>query len=414
MRKIISSIDIGSDSIKFVVGEMYENRLHILSASKVQSGGIERGKIIDEEIVISSIKKAVNDASEILSVEIDKCILGLNMINARIVRSGGAIKIENETQTIKSEDLALVMAKCADGKVPQDFVLAGVIPIEFTVDGDKVVERPVGIKSENLGLKGIVISLPKDYVSAMLELVNKAGLKVIDVVPNAIGDYYAFRNHSLKEQNGAIINLGSEASTVSIFENGLITETGMFPLGGKNIVKDISYLAKVADGEAYAIYKDIVLANSRLANPNEYRIVPDLEGEKIKINQFDISEVASSRIDEILNLTKKQINVLTKRQISYIIVTGGLTELRDFNLSLERTFGKNATLGKLNVLGARDNSYSSAVGVIQFFEEKLELKGKGYSILRESDLEDMTNAYGDHSLDNNSLLGKVFGYFFDN
>lgn len=414
VRKIISSIDIGSDSIKFVVGEVSDGRLYVLSASKFVNNGIERGKIVDENVTIEAIRKCVSEAKEALSVDIDKCILGLNMNNARIFRNAAAKKIKNESGVITGDDINDIMNRCADGKVPQDFVLAGVIPVEFTIDEDKIVKRPVGMKSENLGLKAIVISLPKDYVSAMLDLVNKAGLKVIDVVPNAIGDYYAFKNHSLDEKNGAIINLGSDVTTVSIFDKGLLSSSSMFPLGGKNIVGDISYLAKIGESEAYAIYKDIVLANSRLANPNEYRIVTDLNNEKIKINQFDISEVASSRIDELLNLAKKQINVLTKREISYIIVTGGLTELRDFNLSLERAFGKGASLGKLNVLGARDNSYSCVIGNAEFFEKKLELKGKGYSILRESDLEEMANSQREHNLDSNSLLGKVFGYFFDN
>ncbi|HBA37379.1 MAG TPA: cell division protein FtsA [Firmicutes bacterium] len=414
VRKIISGIDIGSDSIKFIVGEIFEGRLHVLSASKFRNSGIERGKVVDEDAAVDSIKKAIEDAREVLSVDIDKCILGLNMINARIAKSENSIKIENESHMITGQAISTLMTRAVDGKIPQDFVLAGVIPIEFVLDENKIVERPIGMKSENLKMRSLVVALPRDYVSVMLDLVNKSGLKVIDVVPNAVGDYYAFKNHSLDEQSGAIINLGNEATTISIFDKGELENTSMFPLGGKNIVKDISYLAKIGDREAYAVYKDIVLANSRLANPNEYRIVVDLNGEKIKINQFDISEVASSRIDEILNLVKKQINVLTKREISYIIVTGGLTELRDFKLSLERAFGKNANLGKLNVLGARDNSYSSAIGIIQFFEKKLDLKGKGYSIFNDSEIVNMTNSYNERDLDNNSLLSKVFGYFFDN
>lgn len=414
MRKIISSIDIGSDSIKFIVGEYFLDRLHILSASKIPNCGIERGKIVDKDRTIASIKKAVSEASKVLGLKIEKCILGLNMNNARLAKSASAIKIKNENHIITGNDINDVMTKCADGKIPVDYVLVSIVPVEFTVDNDKVVDRPIGIVSENLGLKAIVVCSPKDYVSGLLEVTNKAGLKIMDVVPNAIGDYFAFRNSSTDELVGAIVNLGSETSNVTIFNKGIITNTNSFPLGGKNIIKDISFVAKIGDDEATAVYKDIVLANSRLANPNEYRIITDLDGEKIKLNQFDISEVASSRIDEILNLAKKQINILTKKEISYIIVSGGLTELRDFNLSLEKVFGKKATLGKLNVLGARDNSYSSAIGIIGYFVLKLELKGKGFSIFSEDELENMNSNNREMNINNNSLLSKVFGYFFDN
>lgn len=412
MRKIISSIDIGNDSVKLVVGEFYENRLHILSASKILNSGIERGKVVDEESARVAIRKAIEEASNNLGVKIEKCILGLNMINARLAKSASAVKIKNELHEITGNDVNDVMTASLEGKVPGDYVLVSVVPVEFTVDGDKVAERPIGVVSENLGLKSIIVSSPKDYVSSLLNLVNSVGLKVIDVVPNAIGDYYCFKNHMTNERVGAIINLGSEISTVSIFNKGIITNTNVFPLGSKNIVKDISFISKINDAEAFAVYRDLVLASGRLANPNEYRIVTNLDGEEIKLNQYDMSEIASSRIEEILNLAKKQTNVLTKKEISYIIVTGGLTELKDFSLSLESVFGKKAVIGKMNLLGARDNSYSSAIGIIKYFNEKLELKGKSVTMISEKDLSSMdTNIREENK---NTLLSKVFGYFFDN
>lgn len=414
MRKIVSSIDIGSDSIKLVVGETYENRLHILSASKVRSKGIERGKIIDTEKVTNSIKEAVKEASNTLGVEINKCILGLNMVDAKIVKSASAIKIKNESHTITSKHVTDLISKCADGKVPSDFVLANVVPVEFTVDGDKVVKHPVGVISENLGLKAIVISSPKEYVSSILDVVNGAGLKVIDVVPNALGDYYSFSNTTINEGNGVIVNIGNEVTSITVFEKGIIDNFSTIPLGAKNIVNDIAYVNKIDESDAEAIYNDIVLATSRLANSKEYRTVVDLNGKEIKLNQYEMSEIAFYRIQEILNLVKKQINVLTKKEISYIIVSGGLSESKDFNLALSDAFGKEATVGKLNFIGARDNSYSSAVGILKYFDWRLELKGKAFSIFSSSDIDLMNDMGRDVSINNNSLLSKVFGYFFDN
>lgn len=413
MRKIISSLDIDGESIKLVVGEFFENRLHILSASKVPCKGIEAGKIVDDYSVVLSIKSAVEEVSNTLGIKFDKCILGLNMLNARLCKSAAAVKINTEPAIITGKTVDDVFSKCADGRVPVDYVLANVVPVEFTVDGDVVVKKPVGVESTNLGLKGIVIASPRDYVSEILDIVNRAGLKVLDVVPNSLGDYYSHKTPEMEKSVGAVVNLGYDSTTVSIFNKGIITNSNTFPLGVRNIIKDISYVSKIGDKEATAIYKDIVLANSKLSNPNEYRIVVDLEGEEIQLNQYDMSEVAASRIEEILNLVKKQINVLTKKEISYIIVVGTLTELKDFNLALERVFGKDATLGKLNLLGARDNSFSSAIGIIQYYEARMELKDRAFSIFNQNELENMATSSKENA-NSNSLLSKVFGYFFDN
>ena len=45
MRRIIASLDIGSDTIKLVVCELYNNKLHLLAASSVKSKGIKKGII---------------------------------------------------------------------------------------------------------------------------------------------------------------------------------------------------------------------------------------------------------------------------------------------------------------------------------------------------------------------------------
>ena len=73
-------------------------------------------------------------------------------------------------------------------------------------------------------------------------------------------------------------------------------------------------------------------------------IVEDKNGDKIKINQFSASEIVMSRLEEILNLAKKQINLLTKKQISYIIITGGVTETAEFKNIVDYIF-KNAIIG---------------------------------------------------------------------
>ena len=161
MRKIISAIDIDSDFIKLIVGEFYEDRLHILSASKVECKGLERGKIIDEESLMRSIKKAATETSDTLGIKLDKCLLGLNMVDTRLAKSASAVKITTDPSIITGKTVEDVMTKCADGKIPSDFVLSTVVPVEFTIDGDRVITRPVGKESTNLGLKGIVVASPK-------------------------------------------------------------------------------------------------------------------------------------------------------------------------------------------------------------------------------------------------------------
>lgn len=115
----------------------------------------------------------------------------------------------------------------------------------------------------------------------------------------------------------------------------------------------------------------------------------------------------------MLNMAKNEINYLTKKEISYIIITGGLTELKDFSIEIESVFGRLANVGKMQIVGARDNKFAVCIGMIKYFDSKLKLRDKEYSIIT-SDDEEILSGIGDKKASGESILGKVFGIFFDN
>lgn len=412
MRKIVSSIDIGCDTIKLVIGEFIEGKLHILSANKVNSSGIENGKVTDIEKLSGAIKSAVSAASCTIGIDIKKSILGVNMQNAKLIKATGLIDIRNDEYIINGTDIEEVIKKSASGLIDEGFVLLGVIPIRFILDDERVTKDPKGMKSTHLGVQSIVITTPKDYISSIMKAASDSGLKIVDIIPNALGDYYSFKDVDLDNEAGAIINIGHERTSISIFNRGILANNKTYKIGGENIIRDIAFLNKIDFKASKEIYRDIALGSVELANLHEVRKVVSLDQVEIELNQYDVSSIAESRIEEILNLAKKQINILTKKEISYIIVTGGLTELNDFNLTMEKVLGKGSRVGSLNILGARDNSYASAIGILKYFEEKTALRGIVFSIFKDSEIEKMNNK--DNKISGNtSLLGKVFGYFFD-
>ena len=134
--------------------------------------------------------------------------------------------------------------------------------------------------------------------------------------------------------------------------------------------------------------------------------------EHIKINQYEISEIVYSRVREILELSKKQINLLTKKEISYIIITGGCTELEGFSKVCKEVFGKSYEMCNLEKLGVRNNKFSTALGVISYYYYKLKFRDKIATTVDGLEQEEIFREK--KKIDESSLLGKVYSYFFDN
>ena len=78
---------------------------------------------------------------------------------------------------------------------------------------------------------------------------------------------------------------------------------------------------------------------------------------------------------------------------------------------VEDIFGNTAHVGNIDTIGIRHNKYSTVSGLIKCFNSKLELRDKDFSMV---ELEDEKSSKKINLNDNNSVLSKVFGYFFDN
>ena len=139
----------------------------------------------------------------------------------------------------------------------------------------------------------------------------------------------------------------------------------------------------------------------------------DNSGDKLIINQVNLSEIIESRVNEILSMAKKQINTLTKRKISYIICTGGIANIGDFDLNVLEIFGKNARVGYINTIGIRDTRYASTLGLIKWYDYNAKLKNYDYSILSLEEQEEFSREESEAKASNNSIIGKVFDYFFE-
>jgi len=413
MRRILGSIDLGSHTIKVVVGEIINNKINILCAVSESSRGIKNGLIINAEDAVFCLKKTFKKAEDLLGVKINKVIANIPSINMEIIKGEGTNTITGEDSIITGSDITRILQTSCYNKIPDNLELINVIPVVYKVD-NKTVKDPRGMEGKKLSVKSIIIATPKINVYSVIKCLEKCNVKVIDIMIGSLGDYHTVKKDKYDEETGIVVNIGKDKTTLSAFTKGILFKEKIIDAGGINIDNDIAFIYKVKESDAIMLKENLALANKRYANPKETETLTNKLGEKITVNQYELASICSSRLDEILNLVKKEINYLTKKEISYIIFTGGSSEIRDFPLEIESIYTSNATVDSLNIIGARNNIYSTAVGMIKYFNEKINLKDKEYSIFDEDELDIICNSEVKVNIGNDSILGKVFGYFFDN
>ena len=404
MRYIYSCLDIGSDSIKLVVCELYHGRYNLLAASTVKSKGIKKGLITDFNDAKSCIKKCFDQVESMLGFKIKKVIAIIPSYFSEFSMIKGETLVEEK---VTSEDIVSVLQK-GIVKLDNSKEMVTIMPVDFILDSG-ISYYPLGKETKSLKTRAILATAPRKNIYSVVNVLNSINVDVIDISLGAIGDINAFMDDNVKNTISAVVNIGSEKTEVSLYNKGIIVKHSVINVGSKNIDHDIAYMYKLSMETAKDLKEKYALITRNSSSLNDMKEVKNKDLELVKINQYELSEVVLSRIDEMFNLINQELNILTSHKPNIIFVTGGITNMINFHQICREKLGNCAIIGSVNLIGLRNNKFSSAIGNIIYFVNKLKLKGKDYSMISSDEMDILSTP---RKNSNDSMVGKVFSYFF--
>lgn len=410
MNDIYSGIELGTDSIKIVVLKKANDKYHVLASVSSPSYGIEKGLIIDSTAATRSVMNALSSVREKLGIGIDKVVACIPPTDCKFDIVDGNVKVQ-DCSNISGVDVSNVLGDALKNVDFTSYELVTAMPINFNIDDEVSVHDPKGMNGNTLSARVVISTKKKEPLYRILEVLKNAGVETIDISYSSYGDYYCMEDKKYDELVGAIINIGEESTNVSVFNRGIQIKNGLVPVGSKHVDADIAYALKCSMDDAREIKEEFAIALTGYADQNDVIYIEshDGDGQKKEINQVNVSKVVEARIREILNISKKEIKNLTNREIRYIIITGGLSELAGFQYLVEQEFGFIAKICNISTMGIRHNKYSSCFGIIKYFNDKLDLRGKKYNMFTEEELNDLET----YDSSGEDVVNKVFEHFFD-
>ena len=411
MSDIYAGIDLGTDSIKVIVCEKINDKYHVLACTSSPSSGIKNGFISDMKSAVSSCKNAMKEVNNLLGIRVSKVVACVPPEDCTMdIVMGDATVLDPEN--ITGADISNVLQDALRNVDFEEEELVTAMPITFNIDEETSIHDPKGLKGRELSARVVVSTTPKESLYRLLEVLKLAGLETIDICYSSFGDYYCMKDAKSDEMVGAVVSIGEEKTNISIFNRGIQIKHGMIPIGSKHVDKDLTYVYKCKLSDSRAMKEKFAVALASYADANE---TWDLSGEREEgktINQLSVSKVVEARVRELLEVAKKEIKNLTNREIRYIMITGGLSELAGFQYLVEELFGYDAKICNLTAMGVRHNKFSSCYGVIQYFHDKLALRGKSYNMFSEDVASRIVQVDPSEIVDN--INHKVLDHFFDN
>lgn len=372
MRDIYAVLDIGSSTVKLVVGEVVNGSICVLFAKKIASQGVKKGIIENANRVIEDVKSLLEDASSMLNSTIERVALCIPSNYTRLYKSEGIVSIDS--YEISREDVVEALKKSKNFNRDEKEEVITVMPIKYYLD-DKVCEDlPIGQNANTLKVESLIITTRKNLLYSYIGTVEKAGAQVIEITVDTYANAKETLNSVYLQEGVILLDIGHEESTVSFFEDGYLKFISNIKAGGMDITKKISseWLISLEKAEKYKIrYGCCVSDEDDLIHTTK-------KGEQIyHYTQKDLTSTIVESVEELMALVKNKIELINNGRTYETIIIGGGAELPMIENIASNILGTSVRVYRPDTVGARETQFVSCLGMIYYLNDRSKIIG-GY------------------------------------
>lgn len=376
-NELYVSLDIGTSSIKVIIGEMINESLNIIGVGIVPSEGLKKGSIVDIDETVHSIRQAVEQAERMVGMEIKQVVVGVSGNHVNLQTSRGVVAVSSENREITIEDVIRVKDAAQVVSIPPEKEIIDIIPKQFIVDGLDEITDPRGMIGVRLEMEGTIITGSKTILHNTLRCVERAGLEIQDISlqPLAAGSFALSKDE--KNLGVALIDIGGGSTTIAVFENGFLKATSVIPVGGDHITKDLSIGLRTTTEDAEKIKIKYGYAFYDHASEEEVFSVPIIGSDQHQqFNQLEISDIIEARLEEIFELVGHELARLGVYDLpGGIVLTGGVASTKGILELAQDIFQSRVRIAIPDYIGVREPQYTTAVGLIKFSYKNSKLQG---------------------------------------
>lgn len=310
-RRIATGIDIGTHQTKIVVVEEVDTPdgpvVRIIGTGVAETGGLRHGYVVDQADATQSILEAKRQAEAAAHVPVRAGFLAIGGVSLDETRGAGETVISRADSEITELDIDKVRDAARHAAEP-NFLNRKVlheIPIEFRIDGMRVIGEPLGMKGTRLEGEYLFITCLAQHADALTSAVEAADIEVIDRMASPLAGSYVTLTKDQKMKGCVLANIGAETVSIVVYDEGLPISVKVFPVGSTNITDDLALGFRISLEDA----------------------------ERIKIGRLSgamysrkkVEEIITTRFRTMFDLIDKHLRVINRRGAlpAGIVLTGG-------------------------------------------------------------------------------------------
>ena len=341
-KEFIVAIELGSSKMTGIAGQKnLDGSINVLAVVKEESSSfIRKGVVYNIDKTAQCLTSIIKKLENQLKTEITQVYVGVGGQSIRSVRN--VITKDLPAETIITQDMVIeLMDSNRNMKYPDQEILDAAVQ-EYKVDSQYQLD-PVGIQATHLEGNFLNILERKAFYRNLNKCFETAGINVAEMylAPLALAD--SVLTEAEKRSGCALVDLGADTTTVSVYSKNILRHLAVIPLGGNNITKDLATLQiEESDAEKMKLkYASAFTDNNEIDNNLKYSIDAERQVESRKF-----IEIVEGRLEEIIENVWYQIpSEYYDKLLGGIILTGGGSNMKD----IEKAFMNHTHVDKIRI-----------------------------------------------------------------
>ncbi len=381
-------LDIGTSRVRCVIGEpAADGKMNIVGIGEAESKGLRRGVVTSTESVAESIRKAVSEAERVSGLDVESATVNLSGEHLRGENKNGVVAVAGPDKEITDDDIERAVDSASAMPLTPGWEIVSRLPKEFIVDGQDGITEPVGMNGSRLEALVHIVTSPSAARQNLIKAVKRAGIDVKQLVLEPLAAAESVLTDDDKEYGCAIVNMGSEITSLMIFGRGAVQHTAVFPFGGMLFTKDIATGLRVSIPEAGKIKETWGCVASFLLSEDEKEEIVQIEpfgrGDTRELSKEILCDIMQPRAVELMQHVARETRS-TKAQISGgVFITGGGAMVRGLAEVAEQVFDAPTRAGYLerSFFGGlaeevQEPQWATACG-LALYSMRVQLRGEG-------------------------------------
>jgi cell division protein FtsA len=373
-QDLLIALDIGSAKTFALVAEATEAGLRYRGHGIAESRGSRKGVIVDLDKAVSSIQRAVEQAEQSASVQVDHAVVSVGGTHIRGITSRSGMVLGSKPREIGREEVRQALDKARSVSLPPDRQVMHLLPQEFILDDQGAIRDPDGMLAAKLEAQVHMITAQGSVTQSVITAANRAGVEVTDTVYEGLVAADCVLKSDERELGVVMCDIGAGTTELLVLFEGAVAHSGVIPIGGDHFTNDVAVGLRTPLTEAEKLKRSFGSAVvTMVPEGNEIEVPAVGDRTSRLVPQRFLAEILEPRATELFEHVRdnlRQGGVLDLCAAGSVL-TGGGALLASMAAIAEQTMRKPSRVGlpaPISKMPAQlaGPEYSVAIGTILY------------------------------------------------